>query len=336
VATIKDVAKAAGVSFKTVSRVVNGEKRVGNEARERVNQAIRELGYKPTLAARQLAGQRSYLIGLLVPRLGASYIARMLIAMGAACRASGYNLITEMLDYHEYRRSDFFSINFSARPDSVILTPPFSNEERILDYFEREKVSIVRVAPAFEGYGLRVPVDEEPIVMELMRHLIAQGHRRIGIIGPPQRRLASEARVVGYRKALAEAGIEEDPALILRGDFTFASGVAATTSLLALPQRPTAIFATGDELAAGAMAEAARLGYRVPDDLAVAGFDDSPIARMVFPPITTVHQPVREIARVAVEAAINPDFKPQPFEYQLMIRGSTDGSRQHCLEPYPF
>ncbi|MBB3955647.1 substrate-binding domain-containing protein [Novosphingobium sediminicola] len=335
-ATIKDVAKAAGVSFKTVSRVVNGEKRVGPEARERVNQAIRELGYKPSLAARQLAGQRSYLIGLVLLGSGISYISRMMIAMGSACRDKGYNLITATLDYHQHMASDIVSINFSARPDCVILTPPFCNDQRILEHFERANIAVVRVAAVTPGYGLTVPVNEEPCALELMRHLIGLGHKRIGMIAPPLPLRASEARLVAYRKAVAEAGLEEDPALVIRGDFSFAAGVSATTSLLALPQRPTAIFASGDEMAAGVLAEAARLGYRVPDDLAVAGFDDSPIARMVFPPITTVHQPVRDIARAAVEAAINPDFKPQPFDYKLIIRGSTDGSRQHCLEPYPF
>ncbi|RVU05841.1 LacI family transcriptional regulator [Novosphingobium umbonatum] len=335
-ATIKDVAKAAGVSFKTVSRVVNGEKRVGAEARERVQQAIRDLGYKPTLAARQLAGQRSYLIGLVVLGSGISYISRMMIAMGSACRDRGYNLITATLDYKQHNASDTVAISFSARPDSVILTPPYCNDQRILDHFEREKIAVVRVAAVTEGYGLTVPVNEEPCALELMRHLLGLGHKRIGIIAPPLPRRASEARLEAYCKALDEAGIAFDPDLVLRGDFSFAAGVQATTSLMALPDRPTAIFATGDEMAAGVLAEAARLGYRVPDDLAVAGFDDSPIARMVFPPLTTVHQPVPDIARAAVEAAINPAFQPQPFSYQLIIRGSTDGSRQHCLEPYPF
>lgn len=335
-ATIKDVAKAAGVSFKTVSRVVNGEKRVGPEARERVNQAIRDLGYKPTLAARQLAGQRSYLIGLVVLGSGISYISRMLIAMGSACRDRGYNLITATLDYSQHQASDSVAIRFSARPDCVILTPPYCNDARILDHFEREKINVVRIAAVTEGYGQVVPVNEEPCALELMRHLLGLGHQRIGIIAPPLPLRASEVRLEAYHKALAEAGLEVDPALIIRGDFSFAAGVAATTSLLALPQRPTAIFATGDEMAAGVLAEAARLGYRVPEDLAVAGFDDSPIARMVFPPLTTVLQPVRDIAKAAVEAAIDADFKPQPFDYKLIIRGSTDGSRQHCLEPYPF
>ncbi|WP_169805741.1 LacI family DNA-binding transcriptional regulator [Novosphingobium rosa] len=335
-ATIKDVADAAGVSFKTVSRVVNGEKSVGPELRERVEQAIRDLGYKPTLAARQLAGQRSFIIGLIVPRLGISYIARMMIALATATRQAGYHLMTEVLDHDENHLSLSGKVDFSARPDCVMLTPPFSNDPRLVAHFEADGIAVVRIATVIEGHGLPIHVDEEPITVELMRHLIALGHRRIGLIGPPLPVRASEMRVSGYRKAMEEAGLPIDPDLMLRGDFSFASGVNGATAMLALPDRPTAIFATGDEMAAGVLAQAHKLGYRVPDDLAVAGFDDSPVSRMVFPALTTVYQPVQDIAQAAVDAAVHGRLPTAPFAYELRIRGSTSGDRQHCLDPYRF
>lgn len=336
VATIKDVAKAAGVSFKTVSRVVNGEKSVGAALRQRVEAAIRDLGYTPSLAARQLAGQRSFIIGLVVPRAGISYIARMMIALAAACRQAGYHLMTEAVDYDAVQASATGKIHFSARPDAVIVTPPFSNDPALAAHFAAEAIPLVRIATVIEGHGLPIHVDEEPITIELMRHLIAQGHQRIGMIAPPLPVRASEARVSGYRRALEEAGLPFDPDLMRRGDFSFASGVHGATAMLALPDRPTAIFAAGDEMAAGVLAQAQRLGYRVPEDLAVAGFDDSPVARMVFPPLTTVYQPVNEIAQAAVDAAVHGHVPAAPFGYELRIRGSTSGDRQLCLEPYRF
>ncbi len=336
VPTIRDVARQAGVSFKTVSRVVNGEPSVGEALRLRVEAAIRELGYKPTLAARQLAGQRSFIIGLIVPRVGISYISRMMIALAAATREAGYHLITEAMDYDGRFMAPTDKVTFSARPDCVILIPPFSNSPDLAAQLEAENIPVVRVASVIEGHGLAIPVDEEPITMELMRHLLGLGHTRIGMIAPPLPERASEARARAYRRALEEAGLPFAPDLMLRGDFSFASGVNGATALLALPNRPTAIFAAGDEMAAGVLAQAQKLGYRVPEDLAVAGFDDSPVARMVFPPLTTVHQPVGDIARAAVAAAIHRRLPTEPFTYALRIRGSTNGDRQHCLEPYQF
>lgn len=335
-ATIMDVAKVAGVSFKTVSRVVNGQQSVGADIRARVEDAIRELGYKPTLAARQLAGQRSFIIGLIVPRLGSSYISRMMIALASASRARGYNLITEPLDHDRHNHSAHGTVSFSARPDSVIMTPPFSNDARLMEHFASEGIPLVRIAAVTEGYGIPIRVEEEGVSIAMMRHLMTLGHTRIGLIAPPLPVRASEARLDGYRTALEQAGIAIDPDLIVRGDFSFASGVQAATAMLALPRRPTAIFATGDEMAAGVLAQAVKLGYRVPEDLAVAGFDDSPLARMVFPPLTTVHQPVVEIAQAAVEAAVTQNPCETTFHYELRVRGSTTGDRQHCLEPYQF
>lgn len=203
-------------------------------------------------------------------------------------------------------------------------------------HFEAENIPVVRIATVIDGFGLPIHGDEEPISMELMRHLVGLGHRRIGMIAPPMPVRASDARVSGYRKALDEAGLPFGPDLMLRGDFTFASGVNGATAMLALPHRPTAIFAAGDEMAAGVLAQAQRLGYRVPEDLAIAGFDVSLVARMVFPPLTTVHQPVTEIAQAAVEAAVHRRLPDKPFPYELRIRGSTNGDRQLCLEPYRF
>lgn len=334
--TIKDVARHAGVSFKTVSRVINGEEPVRPEKRERVQAAIRELNYQPSLAARQLAGHKSYIVSLIMPRIGMGYIARMAIAIAAECRAVGYHLNIEVIDVDAHAAPINGDISFSVKPDAVILVPPFSDHHTLMERVEGEGLPLVRIASVREGYGTRLCVDDTDITVALMEHLLSLGHRRIGLVAPPLPEKASETRVTGYRRALAVAGIDADRDLEVRGNFSFASGAAAATQLLALPDRPTAIFAAGDQMALGVMAEAQRLGYRIPDDLAVAGFDDSAESRIVFPALTTVCQPITQIARAAVHAAIGragPDFQVQ---HELRLRGSTTGDRSLCLDRFEF
>ncbi|NBC35069.1 substrate-binding domain-containing protein [Novosphingobium sp. FSY-8] len=334
--TIKDVAKLAGVSFKTVARVVNGEPSVGKDLRERVEVAIRELGYRPSLAARQLAAQKSFIIGLIVPRAGISYIARMMIAVASACREQGYQVTTETIDWRGDNYNAAESLRFASRPDAVIVAPPFCNDAVFLQGLADQGLPIVRIAGVTDAPGMVIPVHEAPISIRLVEHLIALGHTRIGMVAPPLPIRASEERLVGYRAALAAAGIAYDPDLVIRGDFNFAGGVRAVTEMLALPQRPTAVFAASDDMAAGVLAQAHKLGFRVPDDLAVAGFDDAPLARMVWPPLTTVRQPVSQIAQAAVHAAIHQRVPEVSFQHELIIRGSTNGDRQHCLDIYAF
>lgn len=336
--TIRDVARHAGVSFKTVSRVINGEPAVRKEMRERVQVAIRELGYQPTLAARQLAGHKSYIISLIAPRVAASYIARIMIATAAECRAVGYHLNMEVIDVAHDRdpvESDD-KVSFSVKPDAVILIPPFADHAGLIGQIESEGLPLVRIAAVGGGYGTRLAVNDENITVALIEHLLELGHRRIGIVAPASPKLASQTRVLGYRRALLAAGITPDPALEVRGDFTFASGAAAATQLMALPQRPTAIFAASDDMALGVMAEAQRLGYRIPDDLAVAGFDDSPQSRLVYPALTTVFQPIAEMARAAVHAAIGRELENFHVRHELRLRGSTTGDRSLCLNQADF
>ncbi|MCY1672938.1 LacI family DNA-binding transcriptional regulator [Novosphingobium sp. SL115] len=332
VATIQDVALRADVSLKTVSRFINGETNIRPALRERIAAAVRELGYQPKLAARQLAGNRSYVIALIALARAGSYNARMMIAIGSAARAVGYHLVTELIDPADIPANGDFHIQLSLRPDSAILIPPFPDNGAILDFLERQGIPTVRVAAVHEGYGTPIRVHDETITADLIRHLIALGHRRIGIVAPPLPEKASETRIAGYHRALDEAGIPVDPLLMVRGTFTFSSGVDAANRLLALPQRPTAIFATSDEMAMGVMARAQQMGYRIPQDLAVAGFDDFPESRLSYPPLTTVRQPIDAIARAAVFAATGRGGPVPELRHELLVRGSTSGDGALCLE----
>ncbi len=326
--TIKDVARVAGVSFKTVSRVINGGHNVTPMLRERVEEAIRQLDYRPTLAARQLASHRSFVINLVIPRLAASYTGRLIVAIADECRQSGYHLVTEVYDPQAEGQRPMFSI----RSDAVILIPPFSDDPVLLDRLEEAKATVIRVASKGEGYGQCVAIDDTEIAARLVHHLLELGHRRIGMIAPPSPQRPADTRTMGYRMALREAGVEVDERLVVRGDMTFGGGVQAAMRLLAMPERPTAIFGATDYMALGAMSVANQLGYRVPDDVAIAGFDNAPESQMVFPPLTTVHQSVEHIAQVAIGLALSGEALQHSAGKVLLCRGSTTGDQEICVQ----
>lgn len=332
VATIKDVAGLAGVSFKTVSRYINGETNIRPAFRERIEAAIGELNYQPTLAARQLASQKSFIISLVVARNVFNYNARMMLAIAAECRRVGYHLMTEVLTIPTLQDTAKSRLNLSVRPDCVILIPPFPDDAGVLAQLEEQRLPVVRIAAVGDGYGTPIRIDDEAVSVELMRHFFELGHRRIGMVAPPLPERASESRLRGYCRALDEAGIAFDPALVVRGQFSFASGVNAANELLAVPDRPTAIFSASDVMALGVMARAVQMGYRIPEDLAVAGFDDSTESRLSFPPLTTVRQPLEDIARAAVILATGRGGPVPEIRRELKIRGSTNGDKQICLE----
>lgn len=320
-ATIKDVAARANVSFKTVARVLNGEPHVSSELIARVRSAVTELGYRPTEAARQLASKKSNVIAAPIYPFAASFVSRMLISLTKECRHRRYYLLPEVLDSRE-QLLDWTS-QMPVEPHAVILFAPFSDDMEIIEALERQKIPLVRIAPSIPGYGIPVPVSDFAVSKELMQHLLGLGHRRIGLIAPPPPIAATEERVDAYCAALSEAGIAYDDALVIRGDFIFQGGVNATRTLMALENPPTAIFATSDYMALGVLAFAVEHGIRVPEELAIAGFDDSLEASMVFPALTSVLQPIEDIARVAVEAAIAHSPVELDFKHRLVVRGST-------------
>ena len=329
-ATIKDVAQRAGVSFKTVSRVIN-HYNVRPELRARVDAAIQQLDYRPTLAARQLATQRSFFITLIMPPAVGSYFARWMLAVSEACHAVGHHLVIET--YDATSGAGGVSMDNGVRSDAIILIPPFADHDALLAQLATRGVPIVRLGSA-SGDALSVAIDDATASAAMVEHLIALGHRRIGMIAHQEVAKATESRVEGYRAALAKADIPFDPDLLVRCEFYFKDGVEAATTLLALRDRPTAIFAAADYLALGAMAQVQKLGYRVPDDIAIAGFDDSLEGRMTFPPLTTVRQPIRAFAKAAVAVATGRSAPPEPCPSQIILRGSTTGTKDLCLELY--
>jgi LacI family transcriptional regulator len=322
---MSDVAAVANVSMKTVSRVLNNEAHVRPALRDRVLAAVTELGYKPHFAARQLAANRSFLFAMLVRDHSVTYNSGIIAAASVECRKHGYHLISESCTPDESACDTVRRICARLNPDGLILAPPLSNDTNLLRAAEEIGVPIARLAGVGVGYGVAIRVQELEVSLQLMRHLLDLGHRRIGFITPPAGAGAAKERQVAYERALASAGLPADPTLIVPGEFDFVSGALGARGLFALADRPTAIFAANDAMALGAIAAARDAGLRVPDDVAIAGFDDSPASRMCYPALTTVRQPMSGMARAAVLALLGCEVSAEPLEHVLLPRGSTTG-----------
>lgn len=332
--TIKDVAAKADVSFKTVSRVLNGEPHVRAEVRDRVRAAAAALDYQPNVAARGLIGGRSRLIGFFYDNPNYSYVAQGEAGAMRRCRDAGYHLAVEPIDAAGDVARQIEQIISSLRLDGAILTPPISDDPAAMATFERLNVPQVRIAPS-ENRD-RTPcvfIDDAAAAESLTRHLIELGHRTIGFVQGHPAHGASRLRQIGFERAMGLAGLPARPSHMVQGDFTFESGIAAGRELLSAIDRPAAIFAANDKMALGVLAAARELGLDAPADLSIVGFDDNRVSRLSTPPLTTVHQPVGAMCEAAAEMLISlaagetlaDPRRRLPFEIQQ--RGSTASPR---------
>ncbi|OAN62218.1 LacI family DNA-binding transcriptional regulator [Sphingomonas sp. TDK1] len=330
--TLKDVAQRAGVSPKTVSRVINGEAYVRPELREAVQRVVDELGYRPNAFARELSSSRSFLLGLYFDDPASAYAADLQRGALARCRALGYHLVVEQVtrDRPGWLTQCEASLR-SMRLGGAILTPPLCDWPELLELFARIDVPVVRISPGdFPDRTAAVEMDEVGAARELTEVLIALGHRDIGFIqGNPEHHAAAR-RLEGFRAAMIAAGLHVPERRTLQGDFTFRSGLAAGEKLLTGADRPSAVFAANDEMALGVLVAAMRNGIAVPDQLSIAGFDDAAIARMAWPPLSTVCQPHIDMATAAVDLLTRPtacesrkSTTTRRLPYTLALRGST-------------
>lgn len=343
--TITDVAERAGVSMKTVSRVLNDEPNVQPQMRARVLAAVAELNYRPNMHARSLARSRSYLLGLLYYASSAAFVGGVQRGATTRCRELGYHLVVESLEEDGGDPSEQLNHMISAlRPDGLILAPPVCDDRTVLDTLSAAHMPCVLISPGQAGPALAsVAMDDVLAAREMTEYLLGLGHRRIGFIQGAPDQAAAPRRLQGYRAALRAAGLAEDPQLIAEGDFDFRSGQEACDRLLSLASPPTAIFASNDDMAMGAVMAAQRRGLVVPADLSVAGFDDSPMASLIWPQLTTVRQPVFEMAVKAVNLLVSRsgpkpgvagDASPRatepepPLPHELIARGSTAPPRR--------
>jgi LacI family transcriptional regulator len=329
--TIIDVARKAGVSIKTVSRVLNKEPTVHPDTRAMVLDVVTELNYRPQLSARSLAGARSFLLGLLYDEPSAGFASGLQRGATARCRMADYHLVVEALrvDGADLRARIEHMIA-ALRPDGVILAPPVCENPAVLATLRASGTPCVLIAPGHPRGFAHVRMDDMRAAEEITGLMVDLGHTRVGFVRG-KAESASERRQAGYERALRARGLAVDPALVMPGRFEFDSGFEAGRQLLSVVPRPTAIFAANDEMALGVIAAAQRAGLTVPGDLSVAGFDDSRAASLVWPSLTTVRQPLVEMADAAVDMLISGEVKPglqddppsRVLPHKLIVRGTT-------------
>ena len=299
-ATLYDVARLARVSPMTVSRVVNGNLRVNEGARDRVTVAIAQLKYEVNVAARA-ARVGSVRIGLLYSNPSASFLSAFLVGAMDQCSASGAQLILEKCAGQDGWRAALERLVASG-VHGILLTPPLCDSRTVLKLLADQNMPVVAVATARPGKATSaVRIDDYDGALSMVRHLIALGHRDIAFIQGDPKHTPAQLRYRAFQDAMAAAGLPVAPGRVVDGMFTYRSGLAAARGLLTQKKRPSAIFACNDDMAAAVVAVAHGLQLDIPADLAVCGFDDTPLATTVWPNLTTVQQPIGEMGKVAVE-----------------------------------
>ncbi len=301
-ATIVDVAKRAGVSSMTVSRVINGRSGVSAETRAAVEEAIKVLSYTPNVAARNLVNSTELRIGIIYSNASAAFMSEFLTGVFEEASSRGARLM--LLKGEGGRPPPVEAIEdlVASGLSGALLAPPLGEAPDVLRVLRDAGCAMAAVG-AYQSPGtICVRIDDRAASYQMTRLLLDLGHRQLGfILGNPDQ-AASAERMAGFYAAVRETGGVD--VQVVQGDFTYGSGLAAAEHLLALPKRPTAIFASNDDMAAAVVSVAHRRHLDVPSELTVAGFDDTTLATTLWPPLTTVHQPVRELAAEALSLLI--------------------------------
>lgn len=339
--TIDDVARLAGVARATVSRVLNASPNTSERVRAQVMQAIAELGYRVNHQARQLASGSSRSLALVFAadaeaEPNSYYNSAVELGAMRQCVERGYSLSTHILDPGRPGvRSLILDLADRKRCDGLILTPPFSDDvDLIRSIQDREfPLALISAGPEASGLASNVGIDDRQAGFELGKHIVELGHRSFGFISGPPNHKSAALRLEGFLDAVESAGLQPSAVDVVEGNFTFKSGIDWATRLLSGRERPTSLVCANDDMAAGAMFAAHRLGFAVPNDLSITGFDDTPVSQIVWPPLTTIHQPLRQMGARAVELLIGsktgengPAGGPQvldPIPYELISRSST-------------
>jgi len=332
--TIDDVAKEAGVARVTVSRVLNNVQNVRPETRERVRRAVEALGYSVNRQARALAsgsGTQIMLIHAHNPEREPNSFYNAGLELGAlrACSSLGFDLVTRAIDPEgDHPSRVLAAILEHERPAGIVVSPPLSDDLDLVACAQRAEVPMVAISAGDRARSIvrGVGIDDRAAGRTIGQHLVQLGHRRLGFIkGPPDHQSAG-LRYDGFLDALREAGIDEEP-WTASGDFTFHSGVVAAEQLLHEQGSVTSLACANDDMAAGAMLALHRAGLEIPSAISVTGFDDTPMSEVVWPPLTTVRQPIKFLAERAVHLLFEIDPNPQHewVEHELVVRESTAG-----------
>lgn len=325
--TINDVARIAEVSKKTVSRVINRSPLLNQATREKVEAVIADLGYVPNPQARALALRRNFLLGMIYDNPNAQMVLNFQEGVLDAIGGTEFALVVRPVDRHSPDLfEDIRAFIEQQRLYGVMILPPLSENDALADLFAELGCNYVRMgSAALDKPAHLVQSNDRQAVREAVGYLVAQGHRTIGLVQGPEGFRSAAEREQGWHEAMAEAGLAHGADLMARGNYTFETGRDAGAELLAQPQRPSAIFASNDVMAAGVVHAARSAGLSVPEDLSIVGFDDTAIAATIWPPLTTVRWPIRAMARSAALKLIEPNSAAQEqsaFPTEFVIRSS--------------
>jgi LacI family transcriptional regulator len=328
--TIKDVSKDASVSIKTVSRVINNEANVAELTKNKVLASVKKLGFKPNKSAQSLRSKKSYMLALLYDNPNKSYLADVQSGIFNACKNTGYNLVIQECNYKSSKlTNDIIQFVKDFKIDGLVITPPLSDMQDFLSNLEASKIEYAVIAPRIMNPdSLYVSSNDYEASYNLTSEIINHRHRDIGFIKGHPKHSASLLRFNGFLAALKKHGLEPNEQWIKQGNFSFESGFDAGVEIFESSKIPTAIFASNDSMAAGIMKSAQMKGMEVPNDLSLTGFDDSPIAQQIWPALTTIKQPVQQMAAHAAKILIAKfdglvdKTKSKEFKSELVVRES--------------
>lgn len=334
--TIVDVAREAGVSYATVSRVVNNKSFVKTETRAKVLQAMTRMGYQANLHARSLAGGRSNVIGLLVVDLATQYMGEIMFGIDDVLAARQYELMLYTTHRRKTKESAYVQMMARGLADGLLILLPRDPGAYLESLRNRDFPYVLIDHHSIDPADLSVVAANKQGSYDATKHLIGLGHRRIGMITGWMDMTSAQDRLEGFKAALSDYGLPLAPELVFEGDFAQASGFQGGAHLLDLPDRPTAIFASNDASAAGVLDAARIRGLSIPDELSVMGFDDIPLAISLNPPLTTVRQPLQEMGRIATRMLLDRITNPGQeltritLPTELIVRSTT--ARPRSLE----
>jgi DNA-binding LacI/PurR family transcriptional regulator len=324
--TLKEVAARAGVSYQTVSKVLNRQAKVSQDTARRIQEAVKELGYRPNQIARNMRARRSHMIGYTWAQTSPGQVNHILdqflSSMVLEAEAAGYHLLPFPFRDGQEQIEDYRELIDTGRVDGFVLSSVNYNDARA-DYLLERRIPFVAFGRSNGGAGFPyVDVDGGEGLRQAVRHLLDCGHRRIGAIAWPEDSRVGNERLAGYLEAMQAAGLDARPEWVQRGEGSYEFGRAAAERLMGLPaaERPTAVVTLNDTQAIGAMHAARQHGVEVPDQLAIIGFDDAPMSQYLLPPLTTVRQPIGEAGKRCVEILVRLMGEEQPELTQVLLR----------------
>ena len=320
--TIQDVAAAAGVSYQTVSRVINDKPDVAEETRRRVWQVIGELGYQPSAIARSLVSKRTHTLGLITADFSDYFFTQVIVGAEVEARKQGYFFMLCSTERNPADEPEYFRLLTERQVDGILFARPSTEEDsRHIVSLIQQGVPLVTTAYWLPGEKLTVvDVDNVDGGLQATECLIELGHREIGMITGPAGWKSVNDRTEGYNLALERAGIPFDASLIEHGDWSYQSGYEAMERLLEKSPHITALFAQNDQIAIGAMRALREAGRRIPDDVALVGYDDIPAAAYCHPPLTTIRQPMQQVGEVATRLLIEYINDPAAERKEVLLK----------------